>query len=69
MSAYDYLTNNAAVIDPNDNVGKVRRPGGGRRGAGALNPNNPTAIAAGSPVRSNQHPINELMQPELIPLQ
>ena len=72
MSAYDYLTNNMAAMDPNDNVGKVRKPGGGRRGAGALNPHNPTAAAAGSPVRGNQHPIGELMQPglvELIPLQ
>lgn len=31
MSSYDYLTGNAATIDPNDNVGKVRKPGAGRR--------------------------------------
>ena len=37
MSAYDYLTGN--VVDPRDNVGKVRKFG--HKGQGLLNPNNP----------------------------
>ena len=54
MSSYDYLTNNTAAIDPNDNVGKVRKLGAGRRAYGAHNPNNPanpSAAPAGSPIR------------------
>ena len=36
MSAYDYLTGN--VVDPYDNVGKIRKFG--HRAPGANNPNN-----------------------------
>ena len=70
MSSYDYLTGNAAAMDPSDNVGKVRKPGAGRRAQGALNPTLPTG-PAGSPVRGGGNPyqIDDLMRPDLIQMQ